>query len=151
MNIYDYFNQVIYMNNQVIQAMDRIVEKSDHPPIIIQAGHVPGAYLDWNSVENTCIKERFSTLNAYCFPDNKVGLLNENITPVNTFRIVLNAYFGTEFDLLVNMRYFSSRDQHYNFIDVLTDVQSDAIYHREWPCTISYRLHQHHQQFVMTR
>jgi hypothetical protein len=122
--IHKYINQLSYINDLVIETIDNILDKSVNPPIIIiQADHGPGAYLDWNSSKDTCFKERFSILNAYYFPDKKVDLLNENITPVNTFRIIFNSYFGTDFDLLDNKEYFSTWDQPYNFIDVGDNVQ----------------------------
>ena len=34
------------------------------------------------------------------FPDRNYGMLFQKITPVNTFRVVFNTYFGSEYPLL---------------------------------------------------
>jgi hypothetical protein len=122
--IHKYANQLSYINNQVIKTIDGIIEKSEAPPIIIiQADHGPGAYLDWNSAENSCLQERFSILYAYYLPNKESDLIVEDITPVNTFRLILNAYMGTHLELLDNTEYFSTWDQPYNFIDITDEVQ----------------------------
>ena len=123
-----YVGQLSYINDQVIQTIDGILEKSVNPPIIIiQADHGPGAYLDFNSVTNSCLQERFSVLNAYYLPQGKVDQISENVTPVNTFRIILNSYFGTDFTILDNKEFFSLWDNPYNFIDVTNKVQIPCI------------------------
>ena len=123
-----YVGQLSYINDQVIQTIDGILEKSVNPPIIIiQADHGPGAYLDFNSVTNSCLQERFSVLNAYYLPQGKVDQISENVTPVNTFRIILNSYFGTDFTILDNKEFFSPWDNPYNFIDVTNKVQIPCI------------------------
>ena len=122
--IQKYVGQLIYINKQVLQTIDLILTNSSEPPvIIIQADHGPGAYLDWNSVENTCLKERFSILNAYYLPQGGTSQINENITPVNTFRVIFNYYFGTKFELMDDKEYFSTWNNPYNFVDVTAKSQ----------------------------
>lgn len=47
-----------------------------------------------------------SILNAYYIPNNVNLFLYETITPVNTFRIILNNYFGQNLPLLEDKSYF---------------------------------------------
>jgi hypothetical protein len=58
-----------------------------------------------------------SIFNAYYFPDTDYELLSSQITPVNTFRIVFNRYFGADLELLPNRVYFSSTIRPYDFFD----------------------------------
>jgi hypothetical protein len=63
-------------------------------------------------------RERSSMLNAYFFPHQDYSALSPDITPVNTFRIALNPFFGTNFPLLENQFNFSYWDNPYTFVDV---------------------------------
>jgi hypothetical protein len=114
-----YVSDLIYINNQIIQSIDGILLNSKTPPIIIiQADHGPDAYMDWSSGKNKCLKERFSILNAYYFPDARINQLSQDISPVNTFPLIFNTYFGTEIDILQNHPYFATWKNPYPFNDV---------------------------------
>jgi hypothetical protein len=114
-----YRNQVIFVNDRIKSAVDAILSQSDEPPIIIlQADHGPGSLLDWENVENTYLPERMSIFNAYYFPDGNYARLYDSITPVNSFRIVLDQYFGLQLGLLEDKSYFSTWSEPYAFIDV---------------------------------
>jgi len=52
-----------------------------------------------------------------------------SITPVNTFRLIFNAYFGTDLKLLPDISYFSNWDNPYGFTDVTTRLDT--------PCQLS--------------
>ena len=109
--------------------IDAILKNSKTPPIIIiQADHGPGAYLDIQSVENSCLRERFSILNAYYFPNGVMKELSKDTSPVNTFPILFNSIFGTNLKIIENKEYFSTWSNPYKFIDVSEQSQL--------PCTI---------------
>ena len=115
-----YVGQLIFINGKLQTAIDAILSQSSDPSIIIlQADHGPDAKLDpaWE-LENSYLPERMSILNAYYFPDQDYADLYEDITPVNTFRIVLNKYFGTDQELLEDKSYFADWFHPYAFIDV---------------------------------
>ena len=81
--------------------IDKIIANSSQPPIIIlQADHGPASMLDQESLDNTNIKERMAILNALYLPGDGDKGLYPSITPVNTFRIIFNHYFGTNYSLL---------------------------------------------------
>ncbi len=104
-----YAGQVSYVNRQLQQVVDTLLARSDTPPvIIIQGDHGPGLTLDWSSPYNTCLRERASILNAYYLPGIEPNLLYPSISPVNTFRVVLNEYFGTDLPLLPDESFFTS-------------------------------------------
>lgn len=105
----EYTQQVTYLNGEVIELVDAILANSDTPPIIlIQADHGSGMLTDFNSIENTCLRERFSPFAAYYLPGVSDDKIPADITPVNLFRIVFSEYFDAELPLLEN-RYFYYR------------------------------------------
>jgi hypothetical protein len=93
--------------------------------IVLQADHGPGMYLDWETQANTCLRERFSILNAYYLPKkysppgkNAAGMLYLGITPVNTFRVVFDGYFGADLPRLPDRSYYSNWANPYEMNDV---------------------------------
>ncbi|MBE7536050.1 MAG: hypothetical protein HS124_10010 [Anaerolineales bacterium] len=117
-----YRKQIQYVNTLALQAIDAILARSKTPPIIIiQGDHGPGAYLHWGSLEHTIPSERFGILNAYYFPDGNYASLYPSISPVNSFRVVLNQYLKTNYALLPDLHYYSRWNVPFDFIEV-TDL-----------------------------
>lgn len=118
-----YNAQITYINQRVLETIDDILVTSENPPIIIlQGDHGPGAYFDWESLNNTYLPERLGILNAYYFPDRNYENLYPSISPVNSFRVVLGQYFGEEIDFLDDKSFFSTFDNPYGFEDVTDDL-----------------------------
>ncbi len=114
-----YPNQVTFINSQVEKTVDRILALSKTPPVIIlQGDHGSGTQLIWESPERSNVKERFSILNAYYFPGGDNGLLYPTITPVNTFRVLMNRFFNASLPLLEDRSYFATWTRPYDFTDV---------------------------------
>lgn len=112
-----YVDQLIYINHRLQEVIPALKKANPTPPIIImQADHGPGMGLVWNSVYESDLDERFSILNAYYLPGADATLLYESITPVNTFRLLFNLYFGMEYPLLNDEFMFATWDQPYDFI-----------------------------------
>jgi len=104
-----YINQLIYLNQRLEEILRGIIETADSPPIVIlQADHGNGAARG-KAVE---------MLNAYFLPDNEYGDLYPEISPVNTFRLIFNLYFGGDFALLNDASYFSEKGAPFEFIDI---------------------------------
>lgn len=104
-----YAGQVEFVNGMLEETLGAILRKSSAPPIIIlQGDHGPGAFLDWDTPKNTCLWERSSIFNAYYLPGVNETLLTPAITPVNSFRVVLNEYFDANLVLLPDKTYFTS-------------------------------------------
>ena len=104
-----YIKQAKYINNKIIESAKIIISQSETPPIIIiQADHgLFSSNPDW----------RFGILNAYFLP-GKNDLLYPTITPVNTFRLVFNNYFRTDYQLLPDISYYSDVPYLYDFSTV---------------------------------
>ncbi|MCK4314372.1 MAG: hypothetical protein KAX24_01240, partial [Anaerolineae bacterium] len=122
-----YKNQLIFVNRRLQNAIDEILPRaSDLPIIIIQSDHGPDAKLDYGGwrIEKTYLPERMSIFNAYYFPDQNYEALYESITPVNTFRVIFNNYFGADYELLGDRSYFASWSHPYLFTDVTDEMLS---------------------------
>jgi hypothetical protein len=119
-----YAEQLTFVNQRVLDTVDAILANSTTPPVIIlQGDHGPGAFFDWNLTSDSCLWERFSILNAYYLPQGGAARLYETITPVNSFRVVFDIYFGTELGLLEDRKYFSSWDLPYDTTNVSDSTQ----------------------------
>lgn len=122
-----YRGQATFVSKKVKSVIENILKNSEQPPIIIlSSDHGPGSMLDWESLENTNLKERFAILNAYYFPDKDYGILYESITPVNTFRIIFNKYFGASLELLPDANFFSTYSRPYKFFNVTNTVEGET-------------------------
>lgn len=102
-----YPDQVHFINSKVIDMVDGILEKSESDPIIIlQGDHGIGRGKS----------DRMSILNAYYLPGIEYSdYLYSTITPVNTFRVVFNIYFNTQYALLKDVSYFSRYETLFDF------------------------------------
>jgi hypothetical protein len=120
-----YAGQVGFINQEVEQTIDAILTRSKTPPvIIIQGDHGPGGFLDWGSPGRSCLWERSAILNAYYLPGGGMETLYETISPVNSFRVVLNTYFGTDLELLPDETFFTSHELPRQIIDITGDRDS---------------------------
>jgi hypothetical protein len=95
-----YRAQATYVTKLVADAVEKILSRSSEPPIIIvQGDHGPYGF------SPDVRLPRFPILNAYYLPDGGARLLYPGITPVNSFRIVFNHYFGARLKLLPDESY----------------------------------------------
>jgi hypothetical protein len=114
-----YLEQLIYINQKTLEMIDGILAASEYPPvIIIQGDHGPGVFADFNDLDDTCLFERYSILNAYYLPGIATATIPDDISPVNTFRFVFDAYLGSDLALLPNLHYFSTDSDFYQFTNV---------------------------------
>lgn len=103
-----YISQIIYINREILQIVDTILSESDTPPIIIiQGDHGPPPDLTNDPAV------RMPILNAYYLPgDDSESALYPAISPVNSFRVVLNRYFESNLPLLDDKSYFAPNQDH---------------------------------------
>jgi hypothetical protein len=102
-----YRNQVLFINKQIIPVLKAIIANSKTPPIIIVQG-------DHGSVIESPLR-RMSILNAYYLPYNGTQNLYQSISPVNSFRVILNTYFGGKYELLRDIGYYSVYDHPFDY------------------------------------
>ena len=80
-----YLDQIRFTDTRIIQIVKTILATSTTPPVIVIQG-------DHSLTDND--KDRVKILNAYYLPAGGSQKLYPNITPVNTFRLIFNQYFG---------------------------------------------------------
>lgn len=114
-----YRGQITFVDHVVLDVLSSILNSSESPPVIVLMGdHGPGSRLVWDSAEQTDLHERTAILNAYLLPGVPHEVLHAAMTPVNSFRLVLDSYFGTRLGLLPDQSYFATWDRPYSFIPV---------------------------------
>jgi Sulfatase len=119
-----YRDQVSYVTRRVEDAIDRILASSTSPPIIIiQGDHGPGAHFDSGSPQPNDLRERMGILNACLVPEPARKRIGDAITPVNTFRVVLDECLGSKLGPIEDRSYYSSYLTPYAFIDVTGEFQ----------------------------
>lgn len=101
-----YLGQMTYLNKKVLAAIDTILAESDTPPIIV----IQGDHGAWMQPKNL----RMWIFNAYYFPGHE-DVLYPTISPVNTFRLIFNTYFGGKYEILKDQSYFSPVPNLYDF------------------------------------
>lgn len=122
-----YTAQLTYINQLVIEMINEIILSSDRPPIIIlQGDHGPGAFVDIEKGHYSCFMERAAILNAYFLPDDGAKNLYDSISPVNSFRFILNQYFGENLGLLEDKTYFYSWRTSSDFSDVTNELEKEC-------------------------
>jgi hypothetical protein len=101
-----YINQLIYLNGRLEQIFQDILETAETPPIIVlQADH---GNLDVDG-------ERTAILNAYFLPEAEGHKPYPQISPVNTFRLILDNYFGGDYGLLTDQSFYSTYEVPFDF------------------------------------
>ena len=119
-----YRDQLVHINTRVRPLVEKILARSARPVIIIlQADHGSRGFFHWSDPEKVNFKEAFGILNAIYLPDKARVPLYEEMTPVNTFRLIFNAYLGTNLKRLKDESYYSTYTRPYKFLNVTEKVE----------------------------
>src|SRR3972149_3859135 len=102
-----YRDQVIYISNRMMEIVPKIIAGSTRPPIIVIQG-------DHGPTIPSSQQQRMRNLNVYYLPEANAPIYS-TITPVNTFRIIFNTYFGQYLPLLEDVSYYSNYDDPFSF------------------------------------
>ena len=132
----NYHNQVLYIDKAIADVVDAILKNSKTDPIIILQGDHGFAFGILAAREPELLKEltfkpgqkeqiiipnvnySFPNLNAYHLPDGGDKLLYDSISPVNTFRLILNYYFKQNLEFLDDTSYIIDPHDPTQFIPV---------------------------------
>ena len=109
-----YRDYIIFANGKIRSLLDTLLVDSEQPPIVVIQADEGFRY---NARSN---KERYAKpgymdlhygiLNAYYLPGVDVeDYVYDDITPINSFRAVFNAYFDTDFKMLEDENYMLLR------------------------------------------
>ncbi len=91
-----YTGQVQFINSRILPILKQILNRPGTPPVIILEGD-HGQYGP----------NRFKNLSAFFVNQKARQMLYPTITPINSFRVVFNAYFGTDLPLLADESFTS--------------------------------------------
>jgi hypothetical protein len=102
--------QLAFTNSQIKPLIERLLSGSEdrRPIIIVQADEGPKPLrddVDWRGRWVQQWQVRHGILNAYSFPGLSDTGLYPSITPVNSFRLLLDRYFGADLPLLPDRSY----------------------------------------------
>ncbi len=92
-----YYGQYRYASSLVQSLVNYIQEHNKKNTVIIVAGD------HGCKIENQqTLPYRFNNYSAFYFPDRSYTMLYKNISPVNSFRVLLNKYFHANYSLLAD-------------------------------------------------
>jgi hypothetical protein len=111
-----YRDQAIYVSTRIAEIVPKIIANSATPPIIVIQG-------DHGPTVASRPRSRMSNLNAYFLPGATRSLYS-TITPVNTFRVIFNNYFGQNLHLLDDVSLYSDYEDPFNFKVIPNSCQS---------------------------
>ncbi len=116
-----YVNQLVFANAQILELVDTILAVSNTPPIVVlqsdEGPHPNDCFEPRDELTNT--RAKFRVLNALCLPGADSTWFYPGMSPVNTWRLIFDRYFGTDFGLLED-RSFDIDYENWTFFE-LTD------------------------------
>ncbi|MEX2192363.1 MAG: hypothetical protein WD717_03145 [Nitrosarchaeum sp.] len=123
-NPFKYVEQLQYTNSRVKPIVEKLLEQEPKPIIIILSDHGYRWDFNWKDPTNDQFLIPYSNFMAFYFPERELRSEDFQVmTPVNTYRILFNTYFGTNYELLENKMYY--RDNYYTDmkgIPIMKDV-----------------------------
>ncbi|WEX08831.1 sulfatase-like hydrolase/transferase [Chelativorans sp. AA-79] len=128
-----YLEQIAYANRIIEEVVIALQSPDREPPIIlIQADEGPFPERDgrvpWQDAPPNELRVKSGILNAYYFPNGDYSALRPDITPVNSYRVLFNTYFGTDFPILPDRIFFFPYDSRlYEYHDVTDKVRGPDI------------------------
>ncbi|MBA2528564.1 MAG: sulfatase-like hydrolase/transferase [Euzebyales bacterium] len=132
-----YLEQLSFTNGKILTLLDRLLDvpEAQRPIIVVQAdeGPHPLSFLrtpdpekqySWAQASDAEVAEKLRILNAYYLPGVEDPGLYDTISPVNTWRLLFDIYFGAELPLLADRSYIFRDGRHvYDFIEVTRRVR----------------------------
>ncbi len=123
-----YSDQVEALNAMALEMIDKVLRKASRPVVIVlQSDHGDEFFLDYEQPDELGVHVRSAILNTIYFSDREYSQLYPTLTPVNTFRVVLNHWFGTTYPDLPDKVFFhehplsTARNEIPEFIDACSE------------------------------
>ncbi len=92
-----YINEIRFINSRMLDIVETIIRDSRTTPIIIIQGDSGVTKGNWLQI-----------LNVYYLRGEENPMLYSTISPVNTFRLIFDTYFGTDYGLLPDESFFGT-------------------------------------------
>lgn len=125
-----YLGQLLFLNQKLTALIDTILAESVTPPImVIQSDHgsrdtLDELVTDTRDFSDEYLLRRLRNFSTFYAPEAN-AFWYDTITPVNTFRVILNAYFGTSYNILPDKNFITLPGRHYEVMDVTDRVVYD--------------------------
>ncbi len=103
-----YISQLQYTDSKILEIVKILLDKEPQPIIVLLSDHgyrVSVSKDNYNSMELS-----YSNFAAYYFPDKEFTNNKDILTPVNSFRMLFNDNFGTNYKLLENKIFLTPGD-----------------------------------------
>jgi hypothetical protein len=116
-----YRDNAEFIDRSILVSIEGILKGSPQPPVILLMGDhgpPPGRV--------ATREDRLTILNAYYVSEEMKRNLYDSITPVNSFRLVLNEYFGTNYPLLDDRSYSAYKLNQLGEADVIENTCQTA-------------------------
>lgn len=131
-----YLEQLQYTNARILELIDLLLAgpPEEDPVILLYSDEGPypiryqrdETHFQWLEATPDELEQKFRILNAYHLPGVADPGLYPSVSPVNSFRLVFNAYFGTDLPLLPDRSYvFRDRTDIYQLVDISDRVASE--------------------------
>jgi len=120
-----YIDQVKFATKEISKVIEKILDENKNSIIILQSDHGSGFDIDWKNPNESMVLQRLSILNAYYAPEISKNQFYEDITPINTFRIIFNEYFNGDYKILEDQNYWNTGSAPYDFEDVTQIINAD--------------------------
>ncbi len=127
-----YLGQMAYTNKRIKDVVQSLTaDPSRQPVILLQADEGPypkrfqdhQATFDWHKATAKEKQEKTGVLSAYYLPGVDASVVYPGISPVNSFRLVFNSYFGTNLPYLEDKHYIDNAARPYKFIDLTSELK----------------------------
>ncbi len=116
-----YSDNVAFIDRSIVSSIRAILDRSDQPPVILLMGDhgpPPGRFATQ--------ADRLKILNAFYVRDDMQQELYDSISPVNSFRLILNEYFGMNYPLLEDTSYSAYKLNQLDDVSVMENTCSPA-------------------------
>ena len=113
-----YLNQLTYLTKILKETIENLLENSDNLPIIIIQSDTGPSIISADTTDELQQVGRMSIFNAYYFPNEKYDSLYDDITPVNSFRIVFDSQFQTNYGIVEDKVFYSIYEKPYALIEI---------------------------------
>lgn len=127
-----YLDQMAYTNKRIKEVLSNITaDPTRQPVVVLQAdeGPYPKRFQDnqhafnWLKATDAEEQEKTGILSAYYLPGIDSSAVYPGISPVNSFRLVFNSYFGTNLPYLEDKHYIDNEPRPYKFFDLTSQLK----------------------------
>jgi uncharacterized membrane protein len=122
-----YLEQLQATNKFLNETLDEIIANEDrNTVIVVQSDEGPHVFTDrkvnWKEASDRQKRKRLGVINAIYAPGMNESKFYPRMTPVNTFRIIFNEYFGSNLSLQEDKVYLKERKKRHDLLEVEPNV-----------------------------